>query len=81
MTKYRATVEVDGEPGLWHGNALTFDTPEAALAYGADLYSRWMLAQRYRIEVSHKAQLKEGTEDYPIYVADDWVFVEGTVRP
>jgi hypothetical protein len=35
--------------GKWCGNALTFDTVEAAKEYGADLYSRWTLVQNWRV--------------------------------
>jgi hypothetical protein len=35
--------------GIWAGNALRFDTVEAAIDYATDLYSRWTLVSQMRV--------------------------------
>ncbi len=46
--KFKVEVIADNS-GTWAGNALTFDTEEAAEAYARDLMSRWMLVREWRV--------------------------------
>lgn len=45
---WKAEVQVKGEGERWHDNALRFATEAEAVAYGADLYSRWTLTTARR---------------------------------
>lgn len=45
--RYRVEVRADSS-GEWAGNALRFDAPEEAEAYGVDLAGRWMLVRAAR---------------------------------
>lgn len=56
---YRAEVDV-GE-GVWHTNALRFDTEAEAKAYAADLHARWTLVRRSRV-VTNDTPLREATD-------------------
>jgi hypothetical protein len=46
--KYRIDVLALHETS-WATNALRFDTPEAAEAYGRDLYSRWTMVDKMSV--------------------------------
>lgn len=54
---YRVEVlDMTATPPVWISNALRFDSPEEARAYGSDLASRWTLVSRWRVA---KAQGEE----------------------
>ena len=50
-TSYKVAVKVRGEEG-WSYNALRFPTKEEAEAHGQDLYSRWMLVEKWEVQES-----------------------------
>jgi hypothetical protein len=44
---WKPVVRVQGEGDKWHPNGLAFATRAEALAYAADLFSRWTLTTAY----------------------------------
>ena len=48
--KYRVQVNTYGDkPDAWSGNAVTYDTPEAAAEAAKDLFYRWTAVQHWRV--------------------------------
>jgi hypothetical protein len=45
---WKGQVQVKGEPGKWHDNAIRLATWMEANEYVRDLYSRWTLTTDYR---------------------------------
>ena len=52
-TSYKVAVKIAGEPG-WSYNALRFATKEEADLFGRDLFSRWMLMEKYEVQSSNE---------------------------
>lgn len=46
---WKPEVQVSGEPGKWHGNALRFATKSEAEKNVSDLASRWTLVVETRV--------------------------------
>jgi hypothetical protein len=46
---YKAEVEVIGEPGRWHANALRWRTAGEATRYAKALADRWTLVIAWRV--------------------------------
>jgi len=46
--EYRVEVIADSS-GKWCGNGLSFDTVSEAKTYALDLYSRWVLVEKWRV--------------------------------
>ncbi len=42
-------VEVQGDSGIWAGNALTFDSRAEAEQYAKNLAMRWMAVREWRV--------------------------------
>lgn len=46
--KWKVEVRVFNDP-QWYSNAMRYDSEEQAEAAGKDLWSRWTMAQEYRV--------------------------------
>ena len=48
---FKVGCKTDGDKN-WHYNAFRFPTHEQAVAYGKDLYSRWLLLREWEVHPS-----------------------------